>query len=585
MKRLLILVVLFIFLPKSSYAYTVSGYDFPVGKPDAENYYDAQGFNVWNSSYHGYHLGEDWNGGNCADCDLGDPVYSISEGKIDTATSVKGWGNVVMILHGAGTSATMSLYGHLQTIDVAKGQLVTRGQRIGTIGKGYNNGMAAHLHFEIRTNIKLGIGQGYGKINQAGYTDPTSFINSHRPPKPVTLSGSWATGNAVKLNWTAQANGTNFSKYEIYRSTTAGGTTNIATATKVTTITDPNTTSFSDTVAPSQSYYYSIYTYITNGLSAQSNEISILVPITPIQITNLPNVQRNAVIANDHIYYENYYVTYPLPAFTIDSYNLVTKSMESHPFVYPGPHGLGILPDAQGKFLVFSAAEDDYNGSNVYGFDASNNYGFLISKEPGDEDEPSVSAEGIAVWRDCTNSLVNRCDLYMRDINTLSPKVLLAGGERGQSNPRIWGDYVTWKEDRSDNNNFDLHLRNIKTNEESVIATNVKYVNDAPVWQNYVTWNDGNDLKIYDINSKITKIIQPQPTGQPNIRDGKVVYCIHDVLGTHLHVYDIVSGTDRVIEMPGVEPDAPYIYGNVIAFHQTDYNSTPINSDVYIVYI
>lgn len=36
--------------------YHTDGFDFPVGKPDADGYYNAQDFQE------NYHLGEDWNG-------------------------------------------------------------------------------------------------------------------------------------------------------------------------------------------------------------------------------------------------------------------------------------------------------------------------------------------------------------------------------------------------------------------------------------------------------------------------------------------------------------------------------------------
>jgi len=46
-------------------------FDFPVGKPDAKGYYNAQIFGKNN------HLGDDWNGANGGNSDLGEPIYAV----------------------------------------------------------------------------------------------------------------------------------------------------------------------------------------------------------------------------------------------------------------------------------------------------------------------------------------------------------------------------------------------------------------------------------------------------------------------------------------------------------------------------
>ncbi len=148
-------------------------FDFPVGPPDATGYYDAQPFGD------NAHLGNDWNGKGGGNTDLGDPVYAVAEGiVIETVDHGGGWGNVIRIVHPCGTRGVESLYAHLETVDVAPGARVTRGQRIGTIGTA-GGVYPAHLHLELRERY-LPLGGGYA-ADTRGYLDPTRYIRSHRP--------------------------------------------------------------------------------------------------------------------------------------------------------------------------------------------------------------------------------------------------------------------------------------------------------------------------------------------------------------------------------------------------------------------
>ena len=149
-------------------------FDFPVGAPDAEGYYDAQPFGEND------HLGSDWNGLGGNDTDLGDPVYAASAGIVSEAVDYGGgWGNVVRIVHRCGDDEVESLYAHLASVAVVTGAGVGRGDPIGTIGDA-DGQYLAHLHFELRDVVGLPVGGGYG-TQRDGYVDPTAFIAAHRP--------------------------------------------------------------------------------------------------------------------------------------------------------------------------------------------------------------------------------------------------------------------------------------------------------------------------------------------------------------------------------------------------------------------
>lgn len=158
------------------------GFDFPVGKPNADGYYKARGLRLRAPQ----HFGEDWNGRAGGDSDLGDPVYAVADGVVTFAYNVRtGWGNVVMTRHAYRDPANGqvkfcdTLNGHLDRILVKTGQAIKRGQQIGTIGS--NFGMyPAHLHFELRHNITIGMQRSGVAADFTNWADPTQFITRFR---------------------------------------------------------------------------------------------------------------------------------------------------------------------------------------------------------------------------------------------------------------------------------------------------------------------------------------------------------------------------------------------------------------------
>jgi murein DD-endopeptidase MepM/ murein hydrolase activator NlpD len=174
------------------------GFDFPVGKPDAEGYYKARGFRS------GGHMGEDWDGTGGGDTDLKDPIYSIGDGIVVFARDVHlGWGNVVIVRHAYKENGTVkhidALYGHLDSILVKRGQRVTRGQQVGTMGTAHGQ-YDAHLHLEIRKNLEIGMSRAKFQKNLSNYHDPTQFIASHR-----RLSGGGASFQVAMNTFTHDA--------------------------------------------------------------------------------------------------------------------------------------------------------------------------------------------------------------------------------------------------------------------------------------------------------------------------------------------------------------------------------------------
>ncbi len=77
---------------------------------------------------------------------IGTPVFATADGVVIHAGWSSGYGNLIKIQHEFGIETR---YGHLNEIDVAAGQRVSRGEHIGDMG---NTGRSTgpHLHYEIR---------------------------------------------------------------------------------------------------------------------------------------------------------------------------------------------------------------------------------------------------------------------------------------------------------------------------------------------------------------------------------------------------------------------------------------------------
>ena len=91
----------------------------------------------------------------------GQPVYATGDGVVETTDiNFSGYGNVIVIDHGFGYKTR---YAHLKEIKVTAGQVVIRGDRIGTLGSsGLSTG--PHLHYEV---IYRGV-----QINPWNYLNP-----------------------------------------------------------------------------------------------------------------------------------------------------------------------------------------------------------------------------------------------------------------------------------------------------------------------------------------------------------------------------------------------------------------------------
>jgi murein DD-endopeptidase MepM/ murein hydrolase activator NlpD len=89
---------------------------------------------------------------------IGTPIVAVMDGTVVEAGPASGFGLWVRVQHEDGT---ITVYGHMNTIDVPQGAKVKAGQQIATIGnRGQSTG--PHLHFEVWTG-------GSQKVNPVGW--------------------------------------------------------------------------------------------------------------------------------------------------------------------------------------------------------------------------------------------------------------------------------------------------------------------------------------------------------------------------------------------------------------------------------
>lgn len=96
----------------------------------------------------------------------GTPIYATGNGRIESVTKSKsGYGNRVLIDHGYGYE---SLYAHMHTINVKRGQQVKKGDIIGSVGNS-GTSTAPHLHYEV--------------IHKGKKVNPIHFVMEDLSPK------------------------------------------------------------------------------------------------------------------------------------------------------------------------------------------------------------------------------------------------------------------------------------------------------------------------------------------------------------------------------------------------------------------
>jgi len=106
---------------------------------------------------------------------IGTECFAIADGKIQDVYESTAYGEVIELSFRFKNQNLFAAYAHLSAVKVKKGDAVTKGQVIGLTGDSGNaanlNRSEMHLHFEVRTQSRPGLGLG-------GRIDPTKVFGT-----------------------------------------------------------------------------------------------------------------------------------------------------------------------------------------------------------------------------------------------------------------------------------------------------------------------------------------------------------------------------------------------------------------------
>ena len=127
--------------------------------------------------------------------DVDDPVVASASGTVTVADAVdnSGYGRWVVVSHGGGES---TVYAHLNSVAVGKGQTISRGSQVGTVGS-TGNSTGPHLHYEQRKDGDVVAPYFHGTRFEFGST--LASRNCGDVPEDEPLAGDLVSGAKAEL--------------------------------------------------------------------------------------------------------------------------------------------------------------------------------------------------------------------------------------------------------------------------------------------------------------------------------------------------------------------------------------------------
>ncbi len=158
---------------------------------------------------------------------------------------------------------------------------------------------------------------------------------------------------------------------------------------------------------------------------------------------------------------------------------------------------------------------------------------------------------------------VKNMDIFLYDIVNNKTKQITASST-GKVEPKIWGDYIVWQDNRNDSikddySEWDIYLYNMSTKQEKQITT-APGIHTRPSINDYkIVWEDGRNF-----------------TGNMGLRWGENV----PENNTDIYMYDIKTGKETAISTKPLQECKPDVNKNYVVWE--DRNEKAFAADIYM---
>jgi len=205
------------------------------------------------------------------------------------------------------------------------------------------------------------------------------------------------------------------------------------------------------------------------------------------------------------------------------------------------------LADGGGEIEVFEKLViwtfGEYNWLAIYNTSSSST--IILNKTTY---APNLYKECIVYFyneRGNTNS-----DIFLYNLSN-STEIPICTNNATQRNPKIWGNYVVWQDNR--NGNWDVYMYDLEKHEETQLTSGINYSSGATINNGKIVWleaknEEKGNLILYDINKKtktnITEYVK-SGWGHHDLWGDNVIWTKNTILS----IYNIKRKTEYNLEM------------------------------------
>ncbi|MEC0091138.1 TolB family protein [Paenibacillus macquariensis] len=214
------------------------------------------------------------------------------------------------------------------------------------------------------------------------------------------------------------------------------------------------------------------------------------------------------------------------------------------------------------------------NGQQLTVMDLDKNQELVQIQLPSYECGFDISGDYI-VWSDLRNEKKNisdlgsvdiaNADIFLYDLKTGQQRPLTEDTS-SQVNPKIWGHYLVWMDNRNDADkdypsDWQIALYDLNTDEMKIVTNAPGGQTDPDINDGFIVWEDGRNVK--------TKGIRAGSNLPEN--------------NTDIYLYDIAKGNTIPIATGPKKEGRPQISGNRVVWE--DYSKGTYSADVSVYYL